>query len=287
MRRPPNIAVVASALFRLASLAEPLLAQATGSAPTTKPDSAVTLGTVKITAATADETHVTVLERLTLPVTVSITRQAHRGDGQPHRHRRRREVPAERVPPEAQQRRHAGDDGHARVGRELERAQPDLRRRRAAHRAHRQQQHDRRSALGARRARRDRAHRHDVRPLLRRVRRQLDGRRHGDHDAPARRSSRARSSRRRRSRASISTARSARTARRRRARRRRPLRQASRFWASGNYQNSHSQPLSYVTSATFPTGTTGGFAEQNKLGAPANVLGATGLLHTRHDERAR
>ncbi len=52
------------------------------------------------------------------------------------------------------------------------------------------------------------------------------------------------------------------------------------FWASGNYQNSESQPLLYVTSATFPSGTTGGFTESNKLGAPANVLGATGLLHT-------
>ncbi|MEO8337626.1 MAG: TonB-dependent receptor plug domain-containing protein, partial [bacterium] len=52
------------------------------------------------------------------------------------------------------------------------------------------------------------------------------------------------------------------------------------FLASGNYQSSNSQPLTYVTSATFPTGTTGGFAEQNKLGASANVLGATGLLHT-------
>jgi iron complex outermembrane recepter protein len=51
-------------------------------------------------------------------------------------------------------------------------------------------------------------------------------------------------------------------------------------WASGNYQNSESQPLTYVTGASFPTGTTGGFPEQNKLGAPANVLGATGLLHT-------
>ena len=50
--------------------------------------------------------------------------------------------------------------------------------------------------------------------------------------------------------------------------------------ASGNYQNSNSQPLAYVTSASFPTGTTGGFPEQNKLGAPANVLGATGMLHT-------
>ena len=57
------------------------------------------------------------------------------------------------------------------------------------------------------------------------------------------------------------------------------------FWVSGNYQDSHSQPLSYVTSATFPAGTTGGFAEQNKLGAAANVLGASGLLHTAHDQR--
>ncbi|MEO7996022.1 MAG: TonB-dependent receptor [Gemmatimonadaceae bacterium] len=53
------------------------------------------------------------------------------------------------------------------------------------------------------------------------------------------------------------------------------------LWASGNYQESRSQPLSYVTSATFPAGTTGGFAERNKLGAAANVLGASGLLHTR------
>ena len=53
------------------------------------------------------------------------------------------------------------------------------------------------------------------------------------------------------------------------------------FWASANYQDSYSQPLSYVTSTTFPTGTTGGFAERNKLGATANVLGSSGLLHTR------
>ncbi|MEP6781011.1 MAG: TonB-dependent receptor, partial [Gemmatimonadaceae bacterium] len=53
------------------------------------------------------------------------------------------------------------------------------------------------------------------------------------------------------------------------------------FWASGNYQDSRSQPLSYVTSTTFPTGTTGGIAETNKVGATANVLGASGLLHTR------
>ena len=52
------------------------------------------------------------------------------------------------------------------------------------------------------------------------------------------------------------------------------------FSVSGNYQDSRSQPLSYVTAPTFPPGTTGGFAAQNKLGATANVLGASGLLHT-------
>jgi iron complex outermembrane receptor protein len=51
-------------------------------------------------------------------------------------------------------------------------------------------------------------------------------------------------------------------------------------WASGNYQDSHSQPLTYVTASSVPSGTTGGFTATNKLGAPANVLGATGLLHT-------
>ena len=49
---------------------------------------------------------------------------------------------------------------------------------------------------------------------------------------------------------------------------------------SGNYQDSKSQPLSYVTSATFPANTTGGFAAKNRVDAAANVLGATGLLQT-------
>ncbi|HVS53643.1 MAG TPA: TonB-dependent receptor [Opitutaceae bacterium] len=52
------------------------------------------------------------------------------------------------------------------------------------------------------------------------------------------------------------------------------------YWISANYQDSHSQPLSYVTNATFPAGTTGGFAANNKLGAAANIMGASGLLHT-------
>ncbi|MDB6168287.1 MAG: TonB-dependent receptor, partial [Verrucomicrobia bacterium] len=53
------------------------------------------------------------------------------------------------------------------------------------------------------------------------------------------------------------------------------------FWVSGNYQDSHSQPLAYVTSAVFPAGTSGGFRAFNKLGVPANIVGSSGLLHTR------
>jgi iron complex outermembrane receptor protein len=52
------------------------------------------------------------------------------------------------------------------------------------------------------------------------------------------------------------------------------------FWASGNYQKSNSQPLSYVTSNSFPTNTTGAYPDSNKLNAAANVLGASGLLNT-------
>ena len=52
------------------------------------------------------------------------------------------------------------------------------------------------------------------------------------------------------------------------------------FWLSGNRQASDAQPLTYVTAASFPAGTTGGFAASNKLNAAANVLGATGLLQT-------
>jgi len=52
------------------------------------------------------------------------------------------------------------------------------------------------------------------------------------------------------------------------------------FWASGSYENSQSQPLLYVTSSNLPAGATGGYASANKLGAPTNVTGASGLLHT-------
>lgn len=53
------------------------------------------------------------------------------------------------------------------------------------------------------------------------------------------------------------------------------------FWIAANHQDSQSQPLSYVTNSVFPPGTTGGFAANNKLGTPAPVVGAAGLLRTR------
>ena len=53
------------------------------------------------------------------------------------------------------------------------------------------------------------------------------------------------------------------------------------FWASGNYQNSNSQPLSYVTSASIPDRHDGWLSPSRTSSAPRpNVLGATGLLHT-------
>ena len=50
------------------------------------------------------------------------------------------------------------------------------------------------------------------------------------------------------------------------------------FRAGLDRLESRSQPLLYVTGATTPSGASGAYPEQNKLGAPANVFGATGLL---------
>lgn len=60
------------------------------------------------------------------------------------------------------------------------------------------------------------------------------------------------------------------------------------WFLGGNVQNSFSEPLSYIASATIPANTSGAIAANNKLGQPANVLGAGGLLHTlQHDLNAR
>jgi iron complex outermembrane receptor protein len=52
------------------------------------------------------------------------------------------------------------------------------------------------------------------------------------------------------------------------------------FWASAEYLHSDSQPLAFVTSAKAPAGTFGTIPADNKLGAPADVVGAGGLLQS-------
>lgn len=60
------------------------------------------------------------------------------------------------------------------------------------------------------------------------------------------------------------------------------------YFISGNYQNSYSQPLAWVTNAAttsnpsgIPAGTTGAIAQSGRVpGTIANVVGAGGLLHT-------
>jgi iron complex outermembrane receptor protein len=52
------------------------------------------------------------------------------------------------------------------------------------------------------------------------------------------------------------------------------------WFVGANVQNSFSQPLSYITGASPPDGTTGAIDSNNKLGQPADVFGAGGLLHT-------
>jgi iron complex outermembrane recepter protein len=53
------------------------------------------------------------------------------------------------------------------------------------------------------------------------------------------------------------------------------------WFVGANSANSFSQPLVFVTSGSTPAGTTGTIPALNKVGQPANVLGAGGLLHTR------
>jgi len=56
---------------------------------------------------------------------------------------------------------------------------------------------------------------------------------------------------------------------------------AATWFVGANLQNSFSQPLSFITGATPPADTSGAIDATNKLGQPADVFGAGGLLHTR------
>lgn len=53
------------------------------------------------------------------------------------------------------------------------------------------------------------------------------------------------------------------------------------WFVAGNFQNSFSQPLTFITASSIPAGTSGTLLANNKLGQAADVLGAGGLLHTR------
>lgn len=52
---------------------------------------------------------------------------------------------------------------------------------------------------------------------------------------------------------------------------------------SYNHLDTHSQPLSYVTAAAAPAGTTGAFDDASRLGLPIKVLGSGGLEHQVQD----
>jgi iron complex outermembrane recepter protein len=53
------------------------------------------------------------------------------------------------------------------------------------------------------------------------------------------------------------------------------------FFVGANYQNSYSQPLTWVTTPGVPAGTTGTILQPNRTNTgAANVVGAGGLLHT-------
>lgn len=53
------------------------------------------------------------------------------------------------------------------------------------------------------------------------------------------------------------------------------------WFLAGSFRNSFSQPLAFVTAGAPPAGTSGAILANNKVGQPADVLGAAGLLHTR------
>ncbi|HEY0218685.1 MAG TPA: TonB-dependent receptor [Afipia sp.] len=53
------------------------------------------------------------------------------------------------------------------------------------------------------------------------------------------------------------------------------------YFISGNFQNSYSQPLAWVTNGSIPAGTAGAIPQSGRIpGTVANVVGAGGLLHT-------
>ena len=117
-------------------------------------------------------------------------------------------------------------------------------------------------------------------PVLRGVRRQLDGRGHGDHDAPARRLE-----------GSISQTQALQTFELYGTKNTYGTTQTTAdvgnrfgkfsFWASGNYQNSHSQPLALRHERDVPDGHHRRLRRPEQARRPGRTCSArTGLLHT-------
>ena len=170
-----------------------------------------------------------------------------------------------------------------------ERAQPDLRRWRAALDADRQQQYRRVAPLGAGRAGRDRAHRRDVRAVLGRISGQFDGRGGRDHYAHA---AEVRSRREGAGRVAESTACMGPAI---------PIESSQvsailgnrtgdwSWWLSANHLHSQTQPLTIITAlrpaAPSAAGTpvSGAFMDMNRLGQPIAVIGSGGLEHKNQD----
>lgn len=50
-----------------------------------------------------------------------------------------------------------------------------------------------------------------------------------------------------------------------------------------NFLNTYSQPLYFITNSTPPAGTNGAYIAKNKVGAPADVVGAGGLQHSQQN----
>ena len=186
-------------------------------------------------------------------------------------------------------RRHPGAARDAHLGPRLERAQPDLCRRRAALGADRQQQHDRQPALEPGQPAGDRADRRALRPLLGRLSGQFDRRGGQHHHPPARRAGGDGRPPAATSSTSASTA----------PHETLPACQiggtiGDRFgplalFASIDHVASHGQPLLYVTATQPATASAAGsprparYPALNRTGAPIAVLGASGIEHQVQD----
>ena len=210
-------------------------------------------------------------------------RRYDRAHGQRDERRGHDQISAQPDRAQTPYRRHAGAAGDAHLGARRERAQPDLRRRRVAVGADRQQQHQRLAQMEPGQPAGDRADRRALRPVFGGLSGQFD-RRGGQHHArgcPT--SSKARSPRAPASRPSTCTAAATPIRPISSARRSATGSGRSRCSPATTMSTSRGQPLGYVTatgaSDRSATGTvvTARCADLNRTGQPIRVLGASGI----------